>query len=63
LNGRLLSDDEIEIWMTAMGRSPTLSNDRCAASNAAAMLRRDRSGLTGRSRCTPVFQLPMSLQG
>jgi hypothetical protein len=30
--------------MPALGRSPALSNDRCAASNAAAML-------TGRSRC------------
>ena len=41
---------------TAMGRSPALSNDCCTASNAAAMLRRYRPGLTGRSRCKPPPQ-------
>lgn len=34
-----------------MGRSLALSNDCCAASNAAAMLQRARSGLTGRTCC------------
>lgn len=38
-----------------MGRSQALANDRCAASYEAAKLRRDRTGLTGRSRCKPVL--------
>lgn len=35
-----------------MGRSQALANDRCPASYEAAKLRRDRTGLTGRLRCT-----------
>lgn len=49
--------------MSPEGRSPALSNDRCAASNAAAMLRRDSSELTGRSRCRTAFHQARTAPG
>lgn len=51
-----LNDSFPKSSTAALGRSPALSNDRCAASNAAAVLRRDSSELTGRSRCRAALR-------